>query len=51
MMSIGFSKMVVFGLMMEICDFGSSAGFAGVWFTAESVISASGGTLSRWERG
>lgn len=36
----------MFGLIMEICDFCSSAGF-GVWFTAESVISASGATLLR----
>lgn len=46
MMSMGFSRTVVFGLIMEICDFCSSVGF-GVWFTAESVISASGAMLLR----
>lgn len=50
---MGFSNTDDIGLTIDICDFGSSAGLGGVWFTADSVISASGVELSLcdWGRG
>ena len=48
--SIGLSRTVEFGLIIETCDFCSSVGFAGVWFTADSVISERGGTLPLCDR-